>query len=198
VLPLQIVLGTWQCGVPSLQRSVDKLVGTWAGVFPQPLLDSIAAQLVVLRAQQQAQQPYLAAAPSYATYAAPAPALAQPPMYADTRLQSYPGAPQPQQQYPLPQQPGYYGQPPPQQPAPIYAPPAPSYAQPAPIYAPPAPAYAQPAPMDGGVPPYGFAPAAYPPAALPPLGAAQPGAVVAPAVAAPRQQQQPAVNLPDL
>lgn len=90
-------MSTWHAG-RSLHRSLDKLLSTWVGIFPQPVLDEIAAQLAAARA---------AAAPAYvqppAGYGFPA-AAPQPQL-------GFGGAPAaaavlPYQQPPLQQAPG--------------------------------------------------------------------------------------------
>ena len=51
LLPLrQVFVTTWQAGGPGLHRPLDKLLATWAGVFPQHLLADIHGRLGALRA----------------------------------------------------------------------------------------------------------------------------------------------------
>ncbi|EFN55776.1 hypothetical protein CHLNCDRAFT_145220 [Chlorella variabilis] len=97
-------MSTWQHGGAGLHRPLDKLLGTWSGVFPTPVLNDIYGRLAALRAAQaplHVQQPAAAAAPNgygggggggfgYAPLVA-APTLGPPvqpmqPMAADPRL----------------------------------------------------------------------------------------------------------------
>ena len=145
---------TWQLGGPSLQPALEKLLGTWVGVFPQPVLNDVHARLAQMRAavplqQQQQQQPNGYGGPfaSYGGQPMDQYAQQQPMrMMQDPRLApggQYPQLP-PQQQpmYGMQQQqqaPPYYG--PPGQ-APV-AQPSPGYGAPYSTLPPqqPAPAY---------------------------------------------------------
>ena len=70
----QAFMSTWHTGGPGLHRPLDKLVTTWEGVFPPPLLAEIRARLAAVR-------PPPAAAPGYAhSYAAAAPVQPMQPM----------------------------------------------------------------------------------------------------------------------
>jgi hypothetical protein len=101
-------MSAWQLGGPGLQRPLDKLLGTWSGVFPSPLLADIQGRVAALRAAQAPQHVQPAAVPlpvngSGSTpsfgYGAlvPAPAFAPPPMAADPRLAQQSVAPYPHQ-----------------------------------------------------------------------------------------------------
>eukprot|EP00887_Chlorella_sp_A99_P007891 scaffold20.g7891.t1 len=158
-----VFCNTWQLGGPSLQPALEKLLGTWVGVFPQPALNDAHARLAQMRAAAPSGYGgYSALAPAYA----PAPA----PMVQDPRLVGV--------QYPQ-QQP--YAQQPYQQPAPAYgaggwpygggAAGAAPYAQPPPAQPPPY-GYAQPPPAYQA--PYGQ------PAAPAPLPALQQPQLAAP------------------
>ena len=146
---------TWFAGAPGLHRPLDKLLGTWAGVFPQALLADIQARVAAARAaaapppalQPTLQPPGYGAGGGYGQ-------AAPPPMAADPRL-----AQQQQQQQPVPMQPMQ---------AALY---------PQPQVAPPAyGGYAQP-PMQAPLNyPQQYAATAADPLALPPQQAAAPAA----------------------
>lgn len=88
-------MSAWQLGGPGLHRPLDKLLGTWSGVFPSPLLADIHGRVAALRAAHAPQllQPApvpmngIGSAPGFGYGAlAPVQALGPPPMAADPRL----------------------------------------------------------------------------------------------------------------
>jgi hypothetical protein len=117
-LPLsQVYVTAWQQGGSGLHRPLDKLLGTWSGVFPNAVLSDIHGRIAALRAAQAAQQVQAAAAMNgYGGGAYGYGAMVPAPMATDPRLapfQKQNAAAASYASYPA-QQPSYYQQAPPQ------------------------------------------------------------------------------------
>lgn len=81
-------MNVWSYGGPTLHKALDKLLATWKGVFPQPVLDMIAG------AKMAAVQPVQYGAPSSGQLK---------PMMPDPRLSYGSGVPQQPLRYEYPQ-----------------------------------------------------------------------------------------------
>jgi hypothetical protein len=81
-------MNVWSYGGPTLHKALDKLLATWKGVFPQPVLDKIAGAKM--------------AAVQHVQYSAPASGQLKP-MMPDPRLSYGSGVPQQPLHYEYPQ-----------------------------------------------------------------------------------------------
>ncbi|KAI3437904.1 hypothetical protein D9Q98_000349 [Chlorella vulgaris] len=113
----EVYVTAWQQGGSGLHRPLDKLLGTWSGVFPNAVLSDIHGRIAALRAAQAAQQVQAAAAMNgYGGGAYGYGAMVPAPMATDPRLapfQKQNAAAASYASYPA-QQPSYYQQAPPQ------------------------------------------------------------------------------------